>query len=156
MVLCMSRAHSPTFPSLHLRHNSFCNPSVALPTSQLILQPIFRFCYVTSSSLNSPGEPPMVLCGIYYECSFVQWVKLIKFNNNDSGSDNGCCSGGNISYAISIHIRCDTFIQAAENRQRSGDTGQRNHFTRGNISHLGKKRATSAKTIFLGHLQLKP
>ena len=68
-----SRAHSPTFPSLHLCHNSFSNPSVPLPTSQLILQPFrcfthvtqfilqhfFRFSYVTSSSLNSPGEPPM-------------------------------------------------------------------------------------------------
>ena len=54
-----SSAHSPNFPSLHLRHNSFTNPSVPLPTSQLILQPSFRFSYVTSSSLNSPGEPPM-------------------------------------------------------------------------------------------------
>ena len=65
-------AHSPTFPSLHLRHNSFSNPSVAVRTSQLILQtfrcfpyvtvhlqPFFRFSYVTSSSLNSPGEPPV-------------------------------------------------------------------------------------------------
>ena len=65
-------AHSPTFPSLHLCHNSysnllslylchssFSNPSVASPMSQLILQPFFRFSYVTSSSLNSPGEPPM-------------------------------------------------------------------------------------------------
>ena len=64
--------HSLTFPSLHLSHNSFSNPSVALPTSQLILQPfrcftyvtvhsptLLRFSYVTSSSLNSPGEPPM-------------------------------------------------------------------------------------------------
>ena len=32
-------AHSPTLPSLYLRHNSFYNPSVASPTS--------------------PGEPPM-------------------------------------------------------------------------------------------------
>ena len=55
----MSRAHSPTFSSLHLRHSSFSNPSVALPTSQLILQPFFRFSYVTGSSLTSPGEPPM-------------------------------------------------------------------------------------------------
>ena len=54
-----SRAHSPNFPSLHLRHNSFSNPSVDSPTSQLILQPFFRFSYVTSSSLNSPDEPPM-------------------------------------------------------------------------------------------------
>ena len=40
-------AHSPTFPSLHLRHNSFSNPSVALPTSQLILKPFRCFTYVT-------------------------------------------------------------------------------------------------------------
>ena len=52
--------HSPTLPSLYLRHSSFFNPSVASPTSQFILQPFFRFSYVTSSSLNSPGEPPML------------------------------------------------------------------------------------------------
>ena len=52
-------AHSPTLPSLYLRHSSFSNPSVASPTSQLILQPFFRFSYVTGSSLTSPGEPPM-------------------------------------------------------------------------------------------------
>ena len=40
-------AHSPTLPSLYLRHSSFSNPSVASPTSQLILQPFFRFSYVT-------------------------------------------------------------------------------------------------------------
>ena len=53
--------HSPTLPSLYLRHSSFSNPSVASPTWQFILQPFFRFSYVTSSSLNSPGEPPMPL-----------------------------------------------------------------------------------------------
>ena len=52
----MSRAYSPTFLSLHLRHNSFSNPSVALPTSQLILQPFHCLTYVTSFSLNSHGE----------------------------------------------------------------------------------------------------
>ena len=41
------------------RHSSFSNPSVAPPTWQLILQPFFRFSYVTGSSLTSPGEPPM-------------------------------------------------------------------------------------------------
>ena len=51
--------HSPTFPSLYLGHSSFCNPSVASPTSQFILQSFSHFSYVTSSSLNSPGEPPM-------------------------------------------------------------------------------------------------
>ena len=74
MTITMSSAHSPTFPSLHLRHNSFSNlsvalrtpqlilkPSVASPTSQFIPQPFFHFSYVTSSSLNSPGEPPMYI-----------------------------------------------------------------------------------------------
>ena len=46
----MSRAHSPTFPSLHLCHNSFSNPSIALPTSQLIPQPFCCFTYVTAHS----------------------------------------------------------------------------------------------------------
>ena len=50
----MSRAHSPTFPSLHLRYNSFSNPSVALPTSQLILQPFPCFTYVTVQSPTLP------------------------------------------------------------------------------------------------------
>ena len=53
--------HFPTLPSLYLRHSSFSNPSVALPTLQIILQPFFRFSYVTNSSLKSPGEPPMAL-----------------------------------------------------------------------------------------------
>ena len=51
--------HSPTVPSLYLHHSSFSNPSVASRTSQFILQPFFRFSYVTSSSLNSPGKLPM-------------------------------------------------------------------------------------------------
>ena len=52
-------AHSQTLPSLYLRHTSYSNPSIASPKSQLILQPFFRFSYVTDSSLRSPGEPPM-------------------------------------------------------------------------------------------------
>ena len=60
------RAHSPTFPSLYLRHSSFSNSSVASPTSQLkssfsnlsvtsptsklILQPFRRFTYITAHS----------------------------------------------------------------------------------------------------------
>ena len=52
--------HFPILPSLQLRHSSFSNPSVASPRSQFILQPFFRFSYVTSSSPNSSGEPPMV------------------------------------------------------------------------------------------------
>ena len=62
-----SRAHSPTFPSLHLPHSSFSNPSVALPTwrsfynlsvtsptSQLILQPFRRSTYVIVYSQTLP------------------------------------------------------------------------------------------------------
>ena len=52
-------AHSPTVPSLYLRHSSFYNPSIASLTSKLILQPFFRFSYVTGSSFTSSGEPPM-------------------------------------------------------------------------------------------------
>ena len=51
--------HSPFLPSLYLRHSSFSNPSVASPSSQFILQPFFRFSYVTSASLNLPGVPSM-------------------------------------------------------------------------------------------------
>ena len=66
------RAHSPSFQSLHLRHSSFSNPSLALLTSQLIPQPFRCFTYVTAHSptllslsyvtgfsLTTPGEPPM-------------------------------------------------------------------------------------------------
>ena len=48
-----SSAHSPSFPSLHLRHSSFSNPSIASPTSQLILQSSFR-CAFTNLSVTSP------------------------------------------------------------------------------------------------------
>ena len=48
--------HSPTLPSLYLRHSSFSNPSVPTPKSQFILQPFFRFSYVTSSA-HSPTFP---------------------------------------------------------------------------------------------------
>ena len=55
-----NEVNSPSFPSLHLRHSSFSNHSVASLTSQLILQLFFRFFYVTGSSLMSPDEPPML------------------------------------------------------------------------------------------------
>ena len=53
-IRTLSSAHSPRFPSLHLRHNSFSNPSVDLPTSKLILQPFRYFTYVTA---HSPALP---------------------------------------------------------------------------------------------------
>ena len=54
----VGESHSPTFPSLHLHHNSFSNPSFALPTSQLILQPFRRFTYVTAHSPILPSLYP--------------------------------------------------------------------------------------------------
>ena len=48
-------AHYPSLPSLYLRHNSFSNPSVASPTSQLILQPFRCLTYVTSHSTSLPS-----------------------------------------------------------------------------------------------------
>ena len=66
--------HSPTLPSLYLRHNSFSNPSVASPTSQLILQSFFHLSYVTGFSLTSPGEPPMPLVARAKSRSWmIQW-----------------------------------------------------------------------------------
>ena len=41
-----------SFPSLHLGRSTFSNPSVALPTSQFILQPFSRFTYGTAHSLS--------------------------------------------------------------------------------------------------------
>ena len=60
-------ALSPTLPSLYLHHSSFSNPSIASPMSQLILQPFFRFSYITGSSrsfsklsITSPTSQPIL------------------------------------------------------------------------------------------------
>ena len=45
--------HSPTLPSLHLRHSSY-NPSVA-STLELILQPFRRLTYATAHSTTLPS-----------------------------------------------------------------------------------------------------
>ena len=41
--------------SLQIHHSSFSNPSVALPISQLILQPFYRFTYITTHSPTLPS-----------------------------------------------------------------------------------------------------
>ena len=69
--------HSPTLPSLYLRHSSFSNLSVASPTSKFILQHLFRFSNVTSSSLNSPGELPMLSSKILYVCVIDPYVLYV-------------------------------------------------------------------------------
>ena len=50
-----THSDSPSFPPLHLRHSSFSNPSVALPTSQLIVQPFRCFTHVTTHSPTLPS-----------------------------------------------------------------------------------------------------
>ena len=61
-----------------LRHSSISNPSDALPTSQLILQPFRCFTYVVGTSPTSPDELPMSLwwCLIYpwWFCN-LQWLR---------------------------------------------------------------------------------
>ena len=64
----MSRTHSPSFPSLHLRHSSFSNPSLPFPTSQLILQPFHCFTYIT---VHSPTLISLLLCHRIFTC--VSW-----------------------------------------------------------------------------------
>ena len=75
--ITMSSAHSPTFPSLQLRHNSFSNPSVALPTSQLIFQPFRRFTYVTD---HSTTLPLLHLCHSSFSNSSVALLRHISFS----------------------------------------------------------------------------
>ena len=69
--------HSPTLPSIYLRHSSFSNPSVASPASQFILKPFFRFSYATSSSLNSPCEPAMGLADDFKYSKFIRFINQI-------------------------------------------------------------------------------
>ena len=51
--------------------SSFSNLSVTSPTSQFIFQPLFRFSYVTSSSLNSPGEPGELILQTFRHFTYV-------------------------------------------------------------------------------------
>ena len=63
-----NETHSPSFPSFHLHHSSFSNPSLALPTSQLILQPFRCFTYAT-------GHFPTLLSLLLYHriFTYVTW-----------------------------------------------------------------------------------
>ena len=67
----MSSAHCPTFPSLHIRHSSFSNASVASPMSQLILQPFHCFTYVTVHS------PTLLLLLLHHKLHLIHLAQLI-------------------------------------------------------------------------------
>ena len=96
-------AHSPTLPSLFLRHNSFSNPSVASPSSQFILQPIFRFSYVTSSSLNSPGEPAELIlqpfCHFTYVTAHYPTLPLLHLRHSKFSNPPFACT------SQALHLR---------------------------------------------------
>ena len=66
-----TKAYSPNFLSLHLRHSSFCNPFIALPTSQLILQPFHCFTYVTD---HSPTLLSLLLRHRFF--TYVTWLAV--------------------------------------------------------------------------------
>ena len=71
-----SRAHSPSFLSLHIRHSSFSNISVALPTSQLIVQPFCCFTYVTAHSATL-----LLLLLRHRLFTYVTWRAAHSFQN---------------------------------------------------------------------------
>ena len=74
-IYVTAHSDSPRFPSLHLLHSSFSNPSLALPTSQLILQPFRCFTYVTA---HSPTLLSLLLR--YRIFSYVTWRAAHAFN----------------------------------------------------------------------------
>ena len=81
----MSRDVGEVAGRLENEENSFFNLSVTFPTSQLILQRYFRFSYVTSSSLTSPGKPSMprdkISC---HSATNVSIPQVIKLKNNST------------------------------------------------------------------------
>ena len=59
------------------RHKSFSKPSTASPTSQLILQHIRCFTYITGTSPTSPGEQPM-MCQLLLMEFLLNWCVLLS------------------------------------------------------------------------------
>ena len=103
----MSRAHSPTFPSLYLCHNSFSNHSVALHTSQLILQPFFHFSYVTDSWLMSPGKLPMIKLNFHWALNARNYVMCQNFfQNNAKMSTTSSRSLGPVLASNKLMMKC--------------------------------------------------
>ena len=54
LEIIFSSAHSPSFPSLHLRQSSFSNTSVALPTPQAH-SPTLALLHLCHSSFSNPS-----------------------------------------------------------------------------------------------------
>ena len=82
-----AHSDSPSFPSLHLRHKSFSNPSVALPTSfsnlsvasltsQVILQPFRRFIYCSFSNLSVASPTSQVILQPFRRFTYCSFSNL--------------------------------------------------------------------------------
>ena len=69
MSITMSSAHSPTFLSLHLHHNSFSNPSVDSPTSQALhlIHPMSSLWFF---------HAPSIQCNLLFIFCFFQEKRL--------------------------------------------------------------------------------
>ena len=80
--------HSPTFPPLHIRHSSISNPSIALPTSQHILQLFRCFTYVTA---HSPTLLSLLLSHRLF--TYVTWrASHGDMDSNDEDKISGQCT----------------------------------------------------------------
>ena len=115
--------HSPTLPSLYLRHSSFFIPSVASTTSQLILQPSFasptslalhlrhlasRPCFLQYKIISEDVRGKFCHGSVFVPDSPV--VRPPAREAEDSGS--GPSSGQNFSLSIrKLDNRMDHFLR---------------------------------------------
>ena len=72
-------AHSPTLPSLYLRHSSFSNPSLLHLRHSSFYNLSFASPTLQAPSLTSPGEPPMVFSQLVCKTSGFQVVCRLPF-----------------------------------------------------------------------------
>ena len=115
---------------LHLHHNSFSNPSLALPMSQVILQPFSRFTYVTghsptllllhlphssfsNPSFTSPTSQDFHLCnlayGVYHGWLILQAFQSLHLRHNSFSNPSLALS---MSQVILQPFHCFTYITA--------------------------------------------
>ena len=102
-----SRALSSSFPSIHVRHSSFSNPSIALSTSQLILQPFRCLTYLIAHSLTL-----LSLLSVASLTSQVIFQPFLRFTNVTAHSPNLPSLYLRMSELILQTFRCFTYVIA--------------------------------------------
>ena len=104
-------AHSPTLPSLYLRHSSFSNPSVASATSRLILQPFRCFTYVT---VHSPTLLSLLIRHRLFTWRAAHGISITRIRTHYVRGRKWT-EGGYAAFPIALfnilRIRCSTIIQ---------------------------------------------